>query len=95
LAREFAKNGVCEGPKGRCERVKEKETPACIVSAAIIAVGTTSGGGLGAFVGKKLAGLRHVPPGILHENSKVDYGQTLMSSQPILTPTGPSKGEFV
>jgi hypothetical protein len=68
--------------------------PACIASAAIIAVSITSGGGLGAFVGKKLAGLRHVQPGILHENSKVDYGQTLMSSQPILTPTGPRKGEF-
>jgi hypothetical protein len=69
--------------------------PACIASAAIIAVSTTSGGALGAFVGRRLAGLRHVALGILHENSKVSSGQTVMRFQPILTPSGPRKRESV
>jgi hypothetical protein len=66
--------------------------PACIASAAIIAVSTTSGGGFAAFVGRKLAAIFHEAPGILHESSRVHSGQAPVSPQPILTPAVP-KGE--
>jgi len=81
--------------EGEGEGEGEPMCPACIASAAIIAVSTTSGGGLAAFVGKKLAAIRHEAPGILHENSNVNSDGTLMGSQSILTPAVPKREESI
>jgi hypothetical protein len=80
------------------EREREKESqmcPACIASAAIIAVSTESGGGFAAFVGKELAAIFHEAPGIFRESSRANSGQALMSSQLILTSAVPKEEESV
>jgi len=69
--------------------------PACIASAAIIAISTTSGGALGAFVGKKLAAIHHEKPAIRDGMRGVGSSQTQMSSHPMPTPDGPTKGASV
>jgi hypothetical protein len=57
--------------------------PACIASAAMIAISTTSGGSLGAFVGKKLAAIHHEKPALRDGVRGTSSSQNHSNSHPV------------
>jgi hypothetical protein len=69
--------------------------PGCIASAAIIAISTTSGGGLGAFVGRKLAAIHNEKPAIRDGMRVMSSSQTHSNSHPVPTPQDAEEGGSV